>query len=65
VPTAWRLAGRGDLDGAAQILRAGDAGDREAVVRLPGLLIKQGRGVKKRSGCVGSAWSPDGSIADA
>jgi hypothetical protein len=55
VPTAWRLAGRGDLDGAAQILRAGDAGDREAVVRLPGLLIKQGRGVKKRSGCVGSA----------
>jgi hypothetical protein len=35
VPTAWRLAGRGDLDGAAQILRAGDAGDREAVGLSP------------------------------
>gem|GEM_PF-5627640 len=43
MPTAWRLAGCGDLDGAAQILRAGDAGDREAVVRLPGLVIKQPR----------------------
>jgi hypothetical protein len=39
------LTDRGDLDEAAQILRArADAGEEAAARRLPNLLIKQGRG---------------------
>jgi hypothetical protein len=56
---------RGDLDGAEQVLRArADAGDRDAAVRLPPLLIKQGRSDEgerlRRFGL-----NPDGSIAGA
>ena len=57
------LEERGDLDGAAQVLRAwADAGDGYAARQLANVLIKQSRsGEAERLRRIG--LNPDGSIA--